>query len=307
MAKPMKNTAADYSNQFKPALQLGAMTLAQLGDMAYAQPLQEKIDPGGEHFLRLGRGQSTDPGLSNAVQLITPVPGFTPLAREVEVTGKKEYTATCIEGGMNQLGVFVYMMRSADAGGGAREVHINTRYLPFAMLSDLVVGTTKDGLLELRLPDADIAKLNVTLRISSLEEPEYRTFKTELIFENLPTAQRQEIETRLNFQAASVAAFLAFQLLASQGQLSAARGAVDADVAISASTKYAILAAMVTLGVIVAGTAAILRVVGADTGATNAVGLTAAGIAGAASIFGAWDKFSVERQKELAAQQQGGV
>jgi hypothetical protein len=303
MAKAMKTNAADYSNQFKPALHLGAMTLAQLGEMAYAVPFQDRIDPTGEHFLRLGRGLSTDPGLAGVIQLITPVPGFTPLARTVEVTGKKDYTAICIEGGMNQLGVFLYMMRSADAGGGARVVHINTRFLPFAMLSDLVVGTTKDGLLELRLPDADIAKLNVTLRITPLQEPEYRTFKTELIFENLPTAQQQEIESRLNFQAASVAAFLGFQLLASQGQLDAAQGVGAADVGINGSTKFAILAAIVTLGVILAGTAAILRSASADSVVTNSIGLSAAGVAGAASLYGAWDKYWAERKKEQEALQ----
>ena len=42
--------------------------------------------------------------------------------------------------------------------------------------------------LEIRLPDTDIVKLNVTLRASSALEPTYRTHKTEVCFDNLPDA-----------------------------------------------------------------------------------------------------------------------
>lgn len=285
MAKPMKNNPADYSNQFKPAIQLGAMSLAQLGDLAYAMPLQEKVDASGEHFLRLGRGLSTDPGLSAVTQLLTTVPGFAPKLRQVEVTGKKGYTAWCVEGGTNQLGVFVYLTRTADAGGNVSEFHINTRYLPYAMLTDLVVGTTKDGLLEIKLPEADIAKLNVTLRLSLLNEPVYRTYKTELLFENMPTAVQQTLESQLNLQTASVAAFLAFQVQKVTTRAAAPTGVSAAALADPVEvTKSLLLAIVVTSG-------AVLAVVNQGL-AENPIGGVGAGLLGAGAVFTAWERFA---------------
>ncbi len=282
MAKPAKSSAADYSNQFKPAIQLGSPTLAQWAEGFYAQQLQEKVDASGEHFLRMGRGVSTDPGLNTVVQLQTAVPGFTPNYREVEVTGKKGYTALCFEGGNNQLGVFVYLTRSVDVGSGGAEIHINTRYLPYAMLTDLIVGTGKTGLLEIRLPEADIAKLNVTLRFSGLHEPEFRTFKTEVLFENLPTSAQQAIENNLNFQAASVAAVIAAQIQSPQGQTGGLGAANALD--ISPVTKAFGVAVVVTLGAVVNVINAIVQ--------ENAVGGVGAGLAGAGAVYLVWTRWS---------------
>ncbi|MCX8508030.1 MAG: hypothetical protein ORN49_03980 [Rhodobacteraceae bacterium] len=297
MAKPMKSSAADYSNQFKPAIQLGAPTLTQWADGFYALQLQDKVDANGDHYLRLGRGASSDPALNSVIQLQTAVPGFTPNYREVEVTGKKGYTALCFEGGTNQLGVFVYLMRSADVGSGATEIHINTRYMPYVMLTDLVVGTTKGGLLEIKLPDADIAKLNVTLRLSPLQEPEFRTFKTEVLFENLPASAQQEIESKLNFQAASIAAFVGYQILGAQGQVSPVSGLGAANgLDLSPTTKAFGVAVLVTVGAVVNVVNAIVQ--------KNPIGGVGAGLAGAGSVYLAWVRFADIRNQAQAVQPQ---
>ncbi len=295
MAKPVKPSAADYSNQFKPALQLGSPSLAEWTEGFYARLLQEKVDAAGEHYLRLGRGVASDPTLNRVIQLQTAVPGFTPNCRDVEVTGKKGYTALCYEGGANQQGLFVYLLRSIDVGGNASEVYINVRYLPYAILTDLVVGTAKGGLLEIRLPETDIAKLNVTMRLSALQEPEFRTFKTEVIFENLPTAAQQEIESQLNFQAASVSAYLGYQILSAQGQLTAATGHGAASaVELSPTTKAFAVAVLVTAGAVVNVVNAIVQ--------RNPVGGVGAGLAGAGAVYLAWFRFAdIRNQAQVSA------
>ena len=217
MTRSSKTSAITYADQFKPALQLGSPTLPQWTDFFYAELLQEKYDSGGQLMLRLGREPSSDPDLSGVTRLITPVPDFAPVFREVEISGKKGYSAICADGGVNRIGVFVYLTKSVDVGGGSQEFHVNQKFLPFAMLSDLVVGRTKAGLLELKLPDTDIIKLNVTLRPSPAGEPEFRTYKTEVLIENLPAAEQQQIENALNFEAASVAGFIGSQVVRAAG------------------------------------------------------------------------------------------
>ena len=217
MTRSSKTSAITYADQFKPALQLGSPALPQWADFFYAELLQEKYDSGGQLMLRHGREPSSDPELSGVTRLMTPVPDFAPVFREVEISGKKGYSAICADGGVNRLGVFVYLTKCVDVGGGSREFHINQKFLPFAMLSDLVVGRTKAGLLELKLPDTDIVKLNVTLRPSPAREPEFRTYRTEVLIENLPAAEQQQIENSLNFEAASIAAFIGYQQIRAAG------------------------------------------------------------------------------------------
>lgn len=286
MARTNKGSAADYSNQFKPAIQLGAPTLDQWSNNFYALARQDKVDASGEHMLRLGRGLSDDPSFNNVIQLRTPVSGFAPNFRQVEVTGKKGYAAYCVEGGSDQLGVFVYLLRTVAAGGGLSETQINLRYLPYAMLSDLVQPSPKGGMMEIKLPEVDIAKLNVTLCASPLKEPEFRTFKTEVVFENLPLGVQQDIENRLNFQAAQIAGFVGYQALLEQGQwppavsATAGVGAVE----ISQQTKALAVAVIVTIG-------AVLNVVN-NAVQGNGLGGVGAGLAGAGAMLGAWMRYA---------------
>ncbi|WP_141137879.1 hypothetical protein [Actibacterium lipolyticum] len=205
-----------------------------------------------EHYLRLGRGQSDDPSLGTIVQLQTPISGFTPNFREVEVVGKKGFKALCAEGGANQLGVFVYLVQTVDAGGGKSETYVNSRYMPYAMLTDLITATSATGLLQIRIPDTDVVKLNVTLRASPTGEPEFRTHKTEVKFENLPVATQQQIEAQLNFQSASISAFTAYQVLSTLGLWSANVADLGADVPDWAPTaKKVVVATLVTIGSVV--------------------------------------------------------
>jgi len=284
MTRRNSNTTPDYSAQFKPAVQLGRPTLDQWSESFFATKMQEQYDDSGEHFLRLGRGVSNAPGLSAVTQLTTPLPSFVPNFREVEVLGKKNYTALCVDGGANQLGVCVYLLQTVDTGGGNAETHINLRYMPFAMLTDLVVATTTAGLLEINLPTTDIAKLNVTLRASPAGEPEFRTFKTEVVFENLPLATQQQIETQLNFQSASIAAFNAFQILSSEGQWPpAVKRATAGNLQVppwASMVKKVIVATLVTIG-------SVVGVVGAAT-ENHVVSVVGLGIGGAGIITNYW-------------------
>lgn len=291
MAKQPKSNANEYSNQFKPAINLGAPGLEDWSRGFYALQLQEKVDGNGEHYLRLGRGVSDDPALNSVFQLQTMISGFAPNYRQVEVSGKKGYSALCFEGGANQLGVFVYLFRNATQGADSSELHINIRYLPYVMLTDLIVGTAKSGLLEIKLPDVDIAKLNVTLRLSALQEPEYRTFKSEVLFENLPTSAQEEIENSLNFRAASVAAFIGYQILGARNQNSpeAVAGA-EAGLGINPSTKAFGVAVLVTAG-------AVINVVN-NIVLRNPLGGIGAGLTGAGAIYIAWTRWNDIRRQE---------
>ncbi|MEE9453005.1 MAG: hypothetical protein V3V13_01310 [Paracoccaceae bacterium] len=273
--------AAPYSNLYKPAIQLGNPDLNQWATFFYAQTMQERFVSGNsrssdEHLLRLGRGVSDDPTMSAIVQLKTPVAGFLPNFREVEIVGKKGYKALCVEGGANQQGVFVYLLQTLDTGNGITETHVNSRYMPFAILTDLVKGTTNTGKLEIQLPDIDLVKLNVTLCMTPAGEPEYRTHKTEVIFDNLPTAAQQTIENQLNFQSASVIAFNAFQILASVTAPSTEANAMALDVPNWAPTaKKSTVAVIVTIGTIVT---IVGRAIGDATTRDVGLGLAASGV-----------------------------
>jgi hypothetical protein len=158
--------------------------------------------------------------------------------------------------------------------------------MPFAMLTDLVVATTKDGLLEISLPTNDIAKLNVTLRASPAGEPEFRTYKTEVVFGNLPITTQQQIETQLNFQSASIAAFTGFQILAAEGQWPPkvsrpAPGVSNVGVPPWVSTtKRVLVATLVSVG-------SVVGVVGAAT-ENHVVQVVGLGIGGAGIIANYW-------------------
>lgn len=284
MTKRNVSAPPSYSDQFKPAIQLRRPTLDQWADYFYATQLQEQFDSNGEHFLRLGRTLSPNPNLSTIVQLTTPVTGVAPLFRQVEVLGKKDYSAICVDAGPNQLGVCVYLLQTVTAKTGQPETYINIRYMPYAMLSDLVHDTTKAGLLELRLPVTDIAKLNVTLRPSPIKEPEYRTFKTEVLFENLPTDVQQRIENQLNFQSGSIAAFTGYQMLGACRQWPTGVGSqLSAEVGVppwASSIKKGVVAILVSVG-------SVAGVVGqaTDDNTLKAVGM---GFVGAGVITNYW-------------------
>lgn len=217
MTRSARSSANSYADQFKPAILLGTPTLEQWSGFFYAELLQEQYQSGKQLMMRLGREVSSDPDLCNVSRLVTPVPDFVPNFRQVEISGKKGCQALCVDSGVNQIGVFIYLTRMVDAGGGSVEFHINLKYLPFAMLADLVVGKSKSGLIELKLPDTDIVKLNVTLRPSPALEPEFRTFKTEVLIENLTADDQQLIENGLNFEAANQCAQIGYQLFRASG------------------------------------------------------------------------------------------
>ncbi len=273
-----------YSDQFKPAIQLGTPTTDQWADFFYATLLQDTVIEG-EHLLRLGRGTSTEPGFNDIIQLKTPVANFAPNFREVQVTGKKGYNAICVEGGPETLGVFVYLTQTVVSGSDT-EVHINSRYLPYAKLTDLVVPTAKDGPLELRLPNTGIAKLNVTLRHSPAGEPIFRTFKTEALFDDLTPAVIQFIENQLNFQSASISAYIGYQTLCANGQWPPSN-ASDEDVGLPTLTP---LARAVLAGVLVtAGTVTKVYGMTTDNSVAEAVG---EGLLGAVVVLEAWQNIA---------------
>lgn len=249
MGKSARRTDVDYSDQFKPAMILGAPTSELWANNFFATSFQESYDPQtGAHSLRLGRTTTDTDTKSETTQMTTPVTGLQPFLREVVVIRKTDYQAICVEGGLNQLGVFVLMTKTVDAGGGLTEVHLNSRYMPFAQLTDLIVDVNGDGVLEIALPDKDIVKLNVTLRATISDEPEYRTFKTEVIVENLPDASRKDMENALNAQAAGIVAFLGAQNAEAWPPTS---GVTAAEFAISRANKRRLAAALIVVGSVI--------------------------------------------------------
>jgi hypothetical protein len=277
-----KSHKRDYSDQFKPAVQLGRPTLDDWSENFYAQQIQERFVEG-EHYQRLCRTPSQDPELVTATQLRTPVPGYVPTFREVTLRERREQLALCIDNGPNHIGVFLYLLQPLDAGNSI-DARIQLVYMPFATLSDISSVPKKPGPLEVRLPDTDYALLDIMLRPSPTGEPEYRTTNTEVYFDEISEAQRTQIRSTLNFQAASIAAFGAYQLL-NEIELWGAMTTGDASLAVAvppwASTaKKVTVATLVSIG-------AVVGVIGQaiDDNTTKVVGL---GFAGAALITNYW-------------------
>ena len=254
MTRSSKNANTGYSEQFKPAVVLGARPLNEWANSFYANTHQESHDDNGNLMLRLNRDLSTDPELSNVIRLITPVSKCTPSFRAVEVVGKTEYSAICIDNGAYENGVYLYLIRPESGWDGKPVFYINQRVMPFARLSDLVIGKSKSGLLLVKLPDTDIIKLNVTLRPSAAGEPEFNTHKTEVLIENLPVAQQKEISSRLNFDAAESCAFIGMQLLQENGNWPSGSGDQQGKEAISSPIghdwKRIIVAGLTSIGAV---------------------------------------------------------
>ncbi|MDJ0826701.1 MAG: hypothetical protein QNJ16_14465 [Rhodobacter sp.] len=287
-----RSKTEDFAESFKPAIQLGHPDPAQWETNFFATQLPETRSKTGQHAVLLAGAPEADTPSQDVMLVATPVAGFQPTFRQVEVVDKSKYTAFAVEGGLTEPGVFVLLLQVGQAKDGQAEAYVNSRFVPFATLPELTKGTGQSGLLQIELPRSGIVKLNVTIRPTPAGEPEFRTFKTEVLIDGLSAAQAQEIANRLNFKSSSLISVLGAEILAAM-DLWPLPTADIAEMAVGLPqlqprTKRIIALTLVAVGTVTGVTGGLLAVAGLGSvvsGSVGAAGVLIGGTGGILNIY----------------------
>ncbi len=284
--RPRSNSDAQKT-EFLPAIVFDRPTPEQWENQFFLTEFQESFDANG-YLMRHSGPLTDDPSRNSVMRLITPVLGFEPLFRDVEILGFKDQQAVLIESDTDSTGLLLYSSEIADQGSGEAEVIVTVTVLPFAKLVDVVAGSNTMGTTQIRLPDTDIATMKLALRASSTGEPVFAVDTVKVSFDRMTAAQTKRTCDRLRFEASGIVAFLAAQLLETQNAWPPSPDMELGDfAALSPNAKKALASALV-------GTAAVLEVVAlgletADQGIAAAiVGGTGILLAGTSAILLIW-------------------
>ncbi len=287
-----KSRTETVSQSFKPAVQLGHPDPAQWETNFFTAQMPETRSNSGQHALLLAGAPDAGAVSQDMMLVTTPIAGFQPTFRQVEVVDKSKYTAFAVEGGINELGIFVLLLRVAKGKTGQLEAQINSRFLPFARLPELTTGVGESGLLKIELPRMGIAKLNVTIRATVANEPEFRTFKTEVLIDGLTDAHAQEIANQLNFKSSSLISVLGSGILDALGQWPIlASGSENMAVGLAQlqpRCKRIVALTLVAIGTVTGVTGRILAVAGFGavfSGSVGAAGVLISGSGGILNIY----------------------
>lgn len=210
-----------FANEFKPAMVLSAMPLKTLASTMFLTAWQEKADPAGVPIKVLS-DEIEDPDANKAYQITTRWPVLKPVAREANVSGRGSMKSLIFELDPRGYGIGVVMVQIAGD-----EAYLNVRILPYSRLVD-VARVDKSGVLEVLIPDVDVAKLNVTLKSSPAGETLFRTHEVEAVFPNLPDAVVTEMLSQLELNAAALVANLGKQILETGGNWPLKQATADA-------------------------------------------------------------------------------
>ena len=132
----------------------------------------------------------------------------------------------------------------------------------------------------------------MTLRATPANEPEFSTFKTEVLINGLSDAQAQEIANQLNFKSSSLISVLGSGILDAMGQWpmqspDAATMAVGLP-QLQPRTKRIIALSLVVVGTVTGVTGGILAVAGLGSvvsGSVGAAGVLIGGTGGILNIY----------------------
>lgn len=210
MIRNGKVTATSYAEQFKPALILGAQTLSDLANNSYLQEKKEGYDSTGMPIL-YANDTPAEPNLNSLYRFDTLQTNVKPSVRQVEVSGKTDFTTFLIELQDGSTGLNLVMLQESNG-----MVFCNLRLLPFSSLSQLIntTGSSGPGLLRIKLPTANIIKLNITLKASNVGEILYQTHKTEIALDDLSDEDNLKLKAKLELEAAKTAAHYVSQMVA---------------------------------------------------------------------------------------------
>ncbi len=273
--------------EFLPAIVFDRPSPDRWGNQFFLTEFQESFDANG-YLMRHSGPLTDDPNRNSVMRLITPVLGFEPLFRDVEILGFNDRQAVLIESDTDSTGLLLYSSVISNQGSGDAEVIVTVTVLPFTKLVDIVAGTNAAGTTQIKLPDTDIATMKLAVRASSTGEPVFAVDTVKVSFDRMTTAQTKRTCDHLRFDVSRTVAFVAAQLLEAQNAWPPAPGnALDELVGLSPNAKKVLASVLV-------GTAATLEVVAlgletADQGIGAAiVGGTGILLAGTSAILLIW-------------------
>ena len=283
MSKSKKGSNG-FDSLMKPAFVRNAPNAVDWSDRFYMTAFNESYDSQGMAMVHTAPRAVGDE--ENAVlQLQTPVSGFTPNFRQVEIAGKKDYTGFVIEAGHGVPGIFVYYTKPVGTVKGAAQAYVNLRFMPFATLASISDGTAKSGMMVIDLPKDDILKLNVTLEASVAGEPTFSTHKTEALFDGLSEDTIDGMMVQMNSMAANVVAVVGCQNLHLMGQWPPANASAEMEVECCGPTGKKILCTTLVAVGSLARIAAAWMPAGYWASGVGTVGIV---LTGAAALTGIW-------------------